>query len=412
MINKKLKMFLSLLLVGVLMITGLSINLPFAQASNKNVELTKLKTNLETNGMLYITDKTVYTEKKFNFNKKDITTKITSIKSQNYSQAANLNFKNIVVDAVLLNNKDVLNKVRASYNNGCKIVILNDNIKASDAFSVMGENIPGYIKQLDDLNKSDQLTTIAISVFKDSSGTIHPAILNVEINNSDEALKAIIIAFRDDNDTSLPQNKEQSIIQTIKPAQAAMTTSWTPVASWPLVYDSWQTCMVMWSINLVKIPTGPDSNGMRYCLGDTPVTVTPYSGYFAGGVHVKLTSNSSGGVLYYAPTPLTNQSSFSASIGVPYAASLSLNFAKTMDVAVSSGTGYVDFAFTPVGLFGIFSPTSYQTFYEGAVEYGQYPTWYGQGFSYTVDMYRYMGSTIGYVWYATASHSGLSVSGT
>jgi len=46
------------------------------------------------------------------------------------------------------------------------------------------------------------------------------------------------------------------------------------------------------------------------------------------------------------------------------------------------------------------------------VEYGQYPTWYGQGFSYTVDMYRYMGSTIGYVWYATASHSGLSVSGT
>ena len=105
--------------------------------SNKNVELTKLKTDLDTNGILYITDNAVATQKNINFNKEDITTKITSINPQNYSQAVSTNIKNIVTDATSLNNKSVLNRVRASYNNGCKIVIKGDNIKVIDAFQLM-----------------------------------------------------------------------------------------------------------------------------------------------------------------------------------------------------------------------------------------------------------------------------------
>jgi len=409
MLKKELKVFLSLALVVGLIFSGLSINLPYAQASNKNPELTALKSNLETNGMVYITDNAVDTQKKIDFNKEDITTKITSLKLQDYIFRASSNIKNIVVDATLLSNEDLLTKVRASYNNGAKIVIRKDNIKVSDAYSLMGEKIPEGLTEVETGDQSKELTTVAVSMFKDSSGNIHPAKMNVEINNSDEVLRVIIIALRDDDVTSPYKNSEQSFIQTIKPAQATLFSSWPAVVSWPS-YDQFISVDINWACALYKSPTNPDSNLKYWSVGDGQVTVTPRSGYLSGGVHIKLTSNSSGVINAFAPTPFTNKSSVSMSLGVPAADSLSINFNTSTNMVISQGGvgyPYTDFAFTPV--YGPLTQyQSKQTFYEASTQYLQDPAWFGLGFYYTVDMYE--AYTLD--WFATASHSGLSISGT
>lgn len=148
-------------------------------------------------------------------------------------------------------------------------------------------------------------------------------------------------------------------------------------------------------------------------MGETPVTVTPNSGYYSGGVNILQTSNSSGFVNDYAPKSVTNASTVSVSFGLPPAASISCNFGSRMSMITDSNTGIghnnIKFSFWPVNSLGSAYPVSNQTNYDAAAQYYQYATWYGQGFSYTVDMYRYVGA--GMLWYATASHSGLSVSG-
>ncbi|HVJ50524.1 hypothetical protein [Desulfitobacterium sp.] len=273
----------------------------------------------------------------------------------------------------------------------------------------MGEKIPEGLTEVETGDQSKQLTTVAVSMFKDSSGNIQPAKMNVEINNSDEVLKVIIIALRDDDVISSHKNSEQSFIQTIKPAQAALYSSWPAVVGWP-DYDSFMFVMVRWSFNLYKSPTNPDSNLKYWCIGEGGVTVTPYSGYLSGGVHIKLTSNSSGIINGIAPTPFTNKSTVSMSLGVLAAASLSCDFNTATNMVVSQGgvgSPYADFAFTPV--WGSFANLiSNQTYYEASAQYFQSPSWFGLGFYYTVDMYR-----VGTLdWFATASHSGLSISGT
>lgn len=280
-----------------------------------------------------------------------------------------------------------------------------------------GENTSEYLKQAeaeaDDQPK--QLTAVAVSMFKDFSGNILATRMNVEINNSDEVLKIIIIALRDDSNSSYVKNhkKEQAFIQTMKPVYADLTQSWTPVVGWSN-YDSWQTVVVSYSINLYKNPNNPDSNGKNWCMGETPVMVTPVSGYSSGGVNITQTSNSSGIVNNYGPGPLVNKTDVSMRFGIAPTASISVSFGSRMSMIIGSGTGQgynnIRFSFWPVNFLGQSTPVSNQTKYDTAAQYIQSPTWYGQGFSYTVDMYTpYKG---GFTWYATASHSGLSVSGT
>ena len=62
------------------MFPGLSFNLTPTQASDKNPEFTKLRSNFETNGMLYLTEKNIASHKYFDFNKKNITAKISTLK--------------------------------------------------------------------------------------------------------------------------------------------------------------------------------------------------------------------------------------------------------------------------------------------------------------------------------------------
>ena len=209
------------------MFSGLSLNLLPIQASDKNPELSILKSNLETNGLLYVTENNVSPSNTINYNQEDVTTKTISLKGKNIDQLDSSKYKNIVVDVTELANENILSKIKDSFNKGARIVLRSDNIKLSDAYRLMGEKMdPQYFSEVDSAN--DQLTTVAISMFKNSAGVIHPAILNVELNNESEVSRVEIIALRDDNNPAglFKNNQQQAFIQTIKPAYANLTTNW------------------------------------------------------------------------------------------------------------------------------------------------------------------------------------------
>ncbi|MFZ3103077.1 MAG: hypothetical protein WA113_12925 [Desulfitobacteriaceae bacterium] len=407
---KKFKIVMSLLLVFGLLFSGLSVNLKSVEASDKNPEFTKLKLNLEKNGLLYITENNIDSQKIINFNKEFITTNFSTIKSLNIAQVDSNIFKNIIVDATELNNTDVLNKVRESYKNGAKIVIRKDHIKLSEAYNLIGENIPENIPQVD--NYSDKLTNVAISMFKDSSGNIYPVNMNVEVNNENEVLRIITIALRDDKDNLHLSNNQQtqSIIQTIKPAKASLSTSWPPVGSYAS-YDSWTSVTVNYALNVYKNPNNP-SNGTYWSMAYSPVTVTPNSGYYSGYVYLYQHSNSGGTVCDYGPTAQTNTSAININFGVTPSVTLNYGIGNRMNIAINAGglgNYYIQWRFTPVSILGGYQPTSNQTAYEPTSQYYQYQTYISHSLRYIVDMYTFSNPDFNY--YGSASMSQVSVNG-
>lgn len=413
MLKKRFKAFIALTIVMGLLFTGLSINLAPVQASGKNSELTKLKVNLETYGMLYLTDDSVASQKTINFNQEDITTKLTGLKGQNICQLDSNKFRNIVVDVAQLSNKDVLSKIRESFNSGAKIVLRKNNIKISEAYSLLGESEdPKYLEQADSAN--DKLTTVAISMFKDSTGAINASKLNVEINNENEVTRLIIIALRDDHDTLglFKNHNEEAYIQTIKPVYANLSTSWPYVKPWSN-YDQWATVNVNYSCNVYKNPNNP-TGGYYISMQETGVTVTPRSGYYSSYAYIYHSSASNGQVHYYSPQAQTNVTSDNTTgFGATPTSTLSFNLGTRTNIVLSSGGpgySYSQWMFYPVNAFGQPVPTQYQTYYEPTDQYYQSGSYFSQGFSYSIQMFTQVVPGV-YVYNATASHSGMYVSG-
>ena len=407
--RKLSKIFISIAMIFGLLFSGLSFNLPFAQASDlKNPEFTQLKQNLESNGLLYITKKSIGSQKDINYNKTTVSTSLIALKPENIQQLDN-KFKNVLVDADQLNNKQVLNKVRELYNNGAKIIIRKNNITFGEAYSYIGENT-----SFEDLKQStEKLTTVAISMFKDSSGMIRKVKMNVEINNEDEALRTIIIALRDDNEPLrllFNAAKNQAFVQTIKLAYASLSTSWPPVDSYA-TYDSWTSVDINYAVNVYKNPNNP-SNGKYYTMEETPFTVTPRTGYYSGSVYLYHTSGSSGTVNYYAPQAQTNATSINTSFGYPPSSSLSFSIGTKTNIVINSGglgNSNIQWRFYPVGIIGTEEPTSNQTYYEPTSQYYQSGSYINQGLAYEVQMWTKSGAVFTYL--ASATDSGIYVDG-
>lgn len=407
--KKITKVCVSAVLTLGLLFSGLSFNLPFAQASDlKNPEFTKLKQNLETNGLLYITENNIDSQKEIDFNKAKVTTNLSTLKGQGIQQIDS-KFKNVVVDADELQNQAILSKVRELYQKGTKIVIKKDNLTFKEAYNFVGETLDVQ----DQERSNNKLTTVAISMFKDSSGIVRAARMNVELNNQDEALRTIIIALRDDNEPLrllFNSPKKQAFIQTVKPALASLSTSWPYVKAFS-DYSSWTSVDLNYAVNVYKNPNNP-SNGQYYDMEETPFTVTPRSGYYSGSVYLYHTSATSGKVNYYAPQAQTNASSISTSFGYPPSSTLSFTFGTKTNIVINTGGlgyNYIQWRFYPVGIIGTEEPTPNQTYYEPTSQYYQSGSFFNQGLSYEVQMWTKSGAIFTYL--SSASDSGIYAGG-
>ncbi|MDI6877941.1 MAG: hypothetical protein QMC95_07750 [Desulfitobacteriaceae bacterium] len=410
MFEKQLKVFVMLFLSAGLLFSGLSFSLVPVHASDKDLELTELKLNLETNGMLYVTDNVVPSKKDINFNQENISTQIMKVQKQDMSQLDSTKFRNIVVDVAQLKNRDILNKIKERFARGSRIVFRKDNIRINEAYSLLEENTTqGTFEDKDFAHNG--LTTVAISMFKDSSGNIHTAKLNVEDNNDSEVLRLIIIASRDDRDTVrlFQRHEQQGFIQDIRPVYASLSTSWLYVRPWSS-YDSWSTVDINYSYNVYKNPNNP-SGGYYLSMEETSLTVTPRDGYLSGNVYVYHDSASGGTENYYAPQAQTNVNSVNLSFGYPPSTGLSFSLGTKMNIRLSSGGqghAYTQWQFYPVGALGGVLPTKYQTYYEPTDQYYQPGSYFNQGFAYWVDMYV---ASSPEVVVDTVSHTGMYVSG-
>lgn len=404
--SRKVKVIMGVLLVFGLVVSGVSVNVVPTQAKQAtDTDRTKLKKNIDTNGLMYIADdSSIPSENTItDYEPQNIKTKIEKLKIEDIDQLDLYKFKNIVVNTDQLSNIKLLNKIREAHNQGDRVIFRKDNITEAEVYKLLGNEIPSY--SLAEQKSDSKLTTVGISVFKDSDGLDHIATLNVEKNTPSEVLRLIVIASRDDKDTNLsmiPKTVETSFVQFGKPAYAALNTSWPSIVIPKSSYDQWETVNINFVTGIYRDPNNPIS-GAYMGLSDSGITVTPRSGYAQGCTYLYHGSNSNGTVKYYGPTPLINQPSFSVNVGTSSTV-VSATFNTKCNVSITGGPGknYTQWAFNPVYIIGSVTfdnTTTAQTYYECADQYGQSGSNFKQGYSYTVNI------TKGSMPYAKASSS-------
>ena len=398
----KISVLLATILTIGMVLSGTSVNFTpnLAMGSPQiDPELSKFKNNFDDNGLVYIGDDDSFsTNSVFDYGDQQIAMKLSKLKPQDVNQLSD-KFTNIAVDLNTLSNGDVLKKIKEKYNLGSRIIFKKDNIKIDEVAQILDSDTLRDAKL-----ENDALTTVAISVFKDLNGINHLAYLNVEENNPDEVARLLAISCSDDKDTLLFSKKfndQIALIQFGTPAYAGLGTSWSNVCTPVSSYDQWLTVNVNFSTALYKDPNNP-AGGTYISMSDAAITVTPKSGYEQGHSFIYQNSNSSGTVQFYAPTPITNQTSFSVGGNFGYSPyinfGVNFNHATTITVSGSAGCNYTQWDFMPV-IGSYFAPTSTQTYYEAVNQYYQPGSYFSTSLRYTVQMHRYD------LLYATATNS-------
>ncbi|MGE4271492.1 MAG: hypothetical protein AB7E31_01290 [Desulfitobacterium sp.] len=391
--HPKLTALFTVLLIVGLIASGLTINIIPASAQENpkiNPELTKYKTNLDENGLIFITnDDSIPSQNMIEYNHENVSTKITKLNKKNISQLNIDKFKNIAVNTNQLTDQNTAEKIREAYNSGSRIILQKDNITPEEAYGFLGIQMPEYFEggQAGD----DKLTSVAISILKDSEGIERISTLTVESNIPSEVLRVITIACRDDKDTfkyffSKNINSTANLISS-KPVYASIDTSWPRMAIFSR-YDSWESVDINWVFAKYRDPSNP-VNSQYVFMSDAGVTATTRLAYGIGTVYIYQSNNSGGKVAYYKPTPITSQSSYSASFGFPPSSSIGINFNRSTSITTTgtSGTNYTQWAFSPI-VAGFFVPTTFgQTYNEGANQYIQSGSSCSVYFKYSVDMW-------------------------